>query len=86
MTDQPKKKQQRKTPAQRAQQQYDTAVRIADRLDTQWRAAAAEADRLEKARAAAVRRREFLAGHPDLPTQKKTDTTTATPTSGGTPA
>lgn len=79
MTDQ--KKKQRKTPAQRAQEQYDTATRIADRLKDQAKKARAEATRLEQERDAAIARRDFLAQHPDLPTQKKTDTT-----SGGTTA
>lgn len=79
-------KKQRKTPAQRAQDQYDLAVRVAKRLQKQHTALAAEAARVGKERDAAFRRRDYLEKHPDLPTQKKTDTTAAPTTSGGTPA
>lgn len=60
---------QRKTPAQRAQEQYDAAVRIAKRLQDQHTALAARAEHVGKERDAAFRRRDYLAGHPDLPQQ-----------------
>lgn len=56
-----------KTPAERAQEQYDTAARIADRLLVKRDAAQAEYERLDREHAAAVRRRDYLANHPDLP-------------------
>ena len=55
-----------KTPAQRAQEAYDVAARIADRLDQKRRKAADDLDQLEREYAAAVRRRDYLAQHPDL--------------------
>lgn len=89
MTD-PTKKKQRKTPAQRAQEAYDVATRIADRLKDQAKKARAEATRLENERDAAIKRRDYLAGHPDLPTQKKqpstADTSATTTPPGGTTA
>lgn len=61
---------QRKTPAQRAQEQYDVATRIADRLNSQVGHARSEFDRLKTEADAAVVRRDYLAMHPDLPKQK----------------
>jgi hypothetical protein len=79
MTDQPKKKQ-RKTAAQRAQEAYDVATRIADRLSDQDKKARAEATRIGSELAAAIKRRDYLAGHPDLPKQKQDQpSTTSTP-------
>lgn len=59
-----------KTPAERAQEQYDVASRIAERLHEKQQRAAAELDQLTDEHAAAVRRRDYLAQHPDLPKQK----------------
>lgn len=62
---------QTKTPAQRAQEAYDLSCRIAERLEAKTAAARAEYIRLEEEHAAAVTRRDYLAGHPDLPKQSK---------------
>lgn len=83
MADQVKKKQ-RKTAAQRAQEALDVQARIAERLIDQTARAKAEYERLEADRAAAVARRDYLAGHPDLPQQNPSSTTTSTPPGGTT--
>lgn len=70
-----------KTPAERAQEQFDVAARIAERLHEKQQKAAVELDRLTDEHAAAVRRRDYLAQHPDLPKQK-----TPANQSGATPA
>lgn len=58
-----------KTPAERAQDAYDVARRIADRLEAKTATARATYLRLEEEHVAAVTRRDYLAGHPDLPKQ-----------------
>lgn len=64
-----------RTPAERAQEAFDTANRISTRLLDQAKRANAEADRLTQEAEAAVRRRDYLAQHPDLPKQKQSTTT-----------
>jgi hypothetical protein len=64
---------QTKTPAQRAQEQYDTALRVAERLIKKTEAAAAALEDLRAERDAAVARATFLSDHPDLPTQPTTN-------------
>lgn len=63
---------QTKTPAQRAQEQYDLAGRVADRLVGKASAAKKTYDDLVEQRDAAIRRRDYLAQHPDLPEQPST--------------
>lgn len=70
-----------KTPAERAQEQFDVADRIATRLAVKVAAARVEVDQLEQELDAARIRRDYLAQHPDLPKQK-----TPTTKSGETPA
>jgi TPP-dependent pyruvate/acetoin dehydrogenase alpha subunit len=55
-----------KTPRERAQEQYDTANRIARRLANKLATAEAEVNELREQHADAVRRADFLAQHPDL--------------------
>lgn len=57
---------QTKTPQQRAQEQLDTATRITDRLNKRVGETETELRELKAARDDAVRRRDFLAQHPDL--------------------
>ena len=64
---------QRKTPAQRAQEQYDVACRVVERLAATATKARAEADKLQAEYAEAVARRDYLAGHPDLPKRTAID-------------
>lgn len=63
---------QTKTPAQRAQEAYDTAARVAERLTKKLRKARADLEAIEREQREAIQRRDFLAGHPDL---KKPTTT-----------
>lgn len=58
---------QRKTPAQRAQEAYDAACRAAERIETKLTDSRAETAQLEAEHADAVKRRDYLAQHPDLP-------------------
>lgn len=60
---------QTKTPAQRAQENLEVAERIAARLTRKLTKARSELQQLERERDAAVVRRDYLAGHPDLPKQ-----------------
>lgn len=70
-----------KTPAERAQEQYDVACRIADRLRAKRDAVESELEQLDTDYGAAVARRDYLAQHPDLPKQQ-----TPTSKSGDDPA
>lgn len=60
---------QQKTPAQRAQEQYDVAARVAERLAAKAKKARADLEQLEREANAAGVRRDYLAKHPDLPDQ-----------------
>lgn len=68
-----------KTPAERAQEAYDVAARIADRLRAKRDAAEADLERLDREHAAAAARRDYLAQHPDLPKQPTTQKSGDTP-------
>lgn len=68
-----------KTPAERAQEQYDVAARVAARLTRKVTDATADLATLTAEAAAAVRRRDYLSNHPDLPQQKSATTTEETP-------
>lgn len=61
-----------KTPAERAQEAYDVAERIAARLASKGAKARAELDELDRELTAARIRCEYLSHHPDLPKQKTT--------------
>lgn len=58
-----------KTPAERAQEAFDTAVRVTKRIEDRIAKAKAEVAELEGELAAAVKRRDYLGQNPDLPTQ-----------------
>lgn len=57
---------QRKTPAQRAQEQLDIATRAVERLTVKRTTLATELEEISAERDAAIARRDHLAQHPDL--------------------
>jgi hypothetical protein len=73
-----------RTPQQRAEEALEVAARIADRLTEQATRATAEAERLTVGRDAAVRRRDHLAQHPDLPAQQTEQDPSTTTSTGDT--
>lgn len=64
---------QNKTPAQRAQDAYDIAKRVAERLDKKARKARSALADLDREHREAAARRDFLAQHPDLPKNQPTE-------------
>lgn len=68
----------RKSPSQRAEEQLATAERAVKRLGKKLDHLEAELDDVKDEHAEAVRRRDYLAAHPDLPKNAPTATTTPT--------
>jgi hypothetical protein len=60
------KTRQLKTPQQRAREAYDVAARTVERIEKRLKAAQAQVDEVKAEHAAAVARRDYAAGHPDL--------------------
>ena len=59
----------RKTPAQRAQDDYDVALRVLEKATARAEKTAADDKKAQEDAAAAKRRVAFLGTHPDLPPQ-----------------
>lgn len=81
-----RKPRQHKTPRARAEEALGVAERKVEKLNDQWKRSKAQTARLSAERDAAILRRDFLAGSPDLaddpmeydedPEQDTTTTTT----------
>lgn len=65
---------QSKTPRQRAEEALAVAQRAYDRLNTKAKDLRGELEAVEREQRAALARRDYLAKHPDLPTNPSTAT------------